>query len=117
MLGVIRIKGPSAASPWRSMATAAGVISIRAWARCTPSRSCAQGSLCRSNAYRAPTALNFGNPEKRTHVAVARSRITKACEELDTPITGGNVSFYNETLAREFIRLRDRRGGNSRRCA
>src|SRR5258708_3382625 len=24
--------------------------------------------------------------------------ITKACEELDTPITGGNVSFYNETL-------------------
>ena len=24
--------------------------------------------------------------------------ITKACEELETPITGGNVSFYNETL-------------------
>ena len=24
--------------------------------------------------------------------------ITKACEELDAPITGGNVSFYNETL-------------------
>jgi len=24
--------------------------------------------------------------------------MTKACEELDTPITGGNVSFYNETL-------------------
>jgi phosphoribosylformylglycinamidine synthase len=24
--------------------------------------------------------------------------ITKACEELDVPITGGNVSFYNETL-------------------
>jgi len=24
--------------------------------------------------------------------------ITKACEELDIPITGGNVSFYNETL-------------------
>jgi phosphoribosylformylglycinamidine synthase len=24
--------------------------------------------------------------------------LTKACEELETPITGGNVSFYNETL-------------------
>ena len=24
--------------------------------------------------------------------------ITRACEELDVPITGGNVSFYNETL-------------------
>jgi phosphoribosylformylglycinamidine synthase len=24
--------------------------------------------------------------------------ISKACEELETPITGGNVSFYNETL-------------------
>jgi len=24
--------------------------------------------------------------------------ITKACEELEIPITGGNVSFYNETL-------------------
>ena len=24
--------------------------------------------------------------------------MTKACEELDVPITGGNVSFYNETL-------------------
>jgi phosphoribosylformylglycinamidine synthase len=24
--------------------------------------------------------------------------IKKACEELETPITGGNVSFYNETL-------------------
>ena len=25
--------------------------------------------------------------------------ITKACEELEIPITGGNVSFYNETLS------------------
>jgi phosphoribosylformylglycinamidine synthase len=24
--------------------------------------------------------------------------MTRACEELETPITGGNVSFYNETL-------------------
>jgi phosphoribosylformylglycinamidine synthase len=45
--------------------------------------------------------LNFGNPEK-PHIMWQFSQvidgITKACEELDTPITGGNVSFYNETL-------------------
>ena len=40
--GVIRIKNPNPASRsvdwrWRSMATDAGVISIRGWARCTPS--------------------------------------------------------------------------------
>ena len=45
--------------------------------------------------------LNFGNPEK-PHIMWQFSQvidgITKACEELETPITGGNVSFYNETL-------------------
>ncbi|HLX85717.1 MAG TPA: phosphoribosylformylglycinamidine synthase subunit PurL [Terriglobales bacterium] len=49
----------------------------------------------------ATNCLNFGNPEK-PHIMWQFSRvidgITKACEELDTPITGGNVSFYNETL-------------------
>src|SRR2546423_1739481 len=34
--GVIRIKGLQRAWPWRSMATAAGAISIRGLARCTP---------------------------------------------------------------------------------
>ena len=46
--------------------------------------------------------LNFGNPEK-THIMWQFSQvvdgITKACEELEIPITGGNVSFYNETLS------------------
>jgi phosphoribosylformylglycinamidine synthase subunit PurL len=49
----------------------------------------------------ATNCLNFGNPEK-AHIMWQFSQvidgITKACEELDTPITGGNVSFYNETL-------------------
>jgi phosphoribosylformylglycinamidine synthase II len=49
----------------------------------------------------ATNCLNFGNPEK-AHImwqfAQVIDGITKACEELDTPITGGNVSFYNETL-------------------
>ena len=49
----------------------------------------------------ATNCLNFGNPEK-AHIMWQFSQvvdgITKACEELEVPITGGNVSFYNETL-------------------
>jgi phosphoribosylformylglycinamidine synthase subunit PurL len=49
----------------------------------------------------ATNCLNFGNPEK-PHIMWQFTQtidgITKACEELETPITGGNVSFYNETL-------------------
>jgi len=49
----------------------------------------------------ATNCLNFGNPEK-PHIMWQFSQVvdgmTKACEELDIPITGGNVSFYNETL-------------------
>jgi len=49
----------------------------------------------------ATNCLNFGNPEK-PHImwqfAQTIDGMTRACEELETPITGGNVSFYNETL-------------------
>ncbi len=49
----------------------------------------------------ATNCLNFGNPEKpyiMWQFSQVIDGITKACEELETPITGGNVSFYNETL-------------------
>jgi phosphoribosylformylglycinamidine synthase len=44
--------------------------------------------------------LNFGNPEKpeiswQFHQAV--QGMAAACRALGTPVTGGNVSFYNET--------------------
>jgi phosphoribosylformylglycinamidine synthase len=49
----------------------------------------------------ATNCLNFGNPEK-PHImwqfAQVIDGMTRACEELEIPITGGNVSFYNETL-------------------
>ena len=49
----------------------------------------------------ATNCLNFGNPEK-PHIMWQFSQtidgLRKACEELEIPITGGNVSFYNETL-------------------
>jgi phosphoribosylformylglycinamidine synthase subunit PurL len=49
----------------------------------------------------ATNCLNFGNPEKpyiMWQLSQAVDGITKACEELEIPITGGNVSLYNETL-------------------
>jgi phosphoribosylformylglycinamidine synthase len=49
----------------------------------------------------ATNCLNFGNPEKPPimwQFSQVIDGITKACEELEIPITGGNVSFYNETL-------------------
>ncbi len=44
--------------------------------------------------------LNFGNPEKPEIFWTfdqAVEGIAEACEVLGTPVTGGNVSFYNET--------------------
>jgi phosphoribosylformylglycinamidine synthase subunit PurL len=49
----------------------------------------------------ATNCLNFGNPEKPEimwQFAQVIDGMTRACEELEIPITGGNVSFYNETL-------------------
>jgi phosphoribosylformylglycinamidine synthase subunit PurL len=48
----------------------------------------------------ATNCLNFGNPERPSimwQFAQAVEGIGDACRALDTPITGGNVSLYNET--------------------
>ena len=44
--------------------------------------------------------LNFGNPEKPEifwHFKEAVRGMGDACRELNTPVTGGNVSMFNET--------------------
>jgi phosphoribosylformylglycinamidine synthase len=48
----------------------------------------------------ATNCLNFGNPEKpeiMAQLSQAIDGIAEACKALGTPITGGNVSLYNET--------------------
>ncbi len=48
----------------------------------------------------ATNCLNFGNPEKpeiMAQLSAAIDGIAAACTALSTPITGGNVSLYNET--------------------
>ena len=49
----------------------------------------------------ATNCLNFGNPQKpeiMAQLSLAIDGIAEACTALGTPITGGNVSLYNETL-------------------
>jgi phosphoribosylformylglycinamidine synthase len=49
----------------------------------------------------ATNCLNFGNPEKPQimwQFSQVVDGLTEACTALETPITGGNVSLYNETL-------------------
>jgi phosphoribosylformylglycinamidine synthase subunit PurL len=48
--------------------------------------------------------LNFGSPEKPIgywQLANACTGLSEACSAFDTPVTGGNVSLYNETFDAE----------------
>src|SRR5688572_27254665 len=54
----------------------------------------------------ATNNLNFGNPERPEimwQIAEAVRGIGDACRALSTPITGGNVSLYNETEGRAIF--------------
>jgi phosphoribosylformylglycinamidine synthase subunit PurL len=49
----------------------------------------------------ATNCLNFGNPEKPEimwQFSEVIDGMAEACKIFETPVTGGNVSFYNETL-------------------
>ena len=51
----------------------------------------------------ATNCLNFGNPEKpeiMAQLVEAIEGMGEACRHFETPITGGNVSLYNETLGK-----------------
>jgi phosphoribosylformylglycinamidine (FGAM) synthase-like enzyme len=53
----------------------------------------------------ATNCLNFGSPEKPEvmwQFSEVIDGLAVACNELGTPITGGNVSFYNETLGKSI---------------
>jgi phosphoribosylformylglycinamidine synthase subunit PurL len=53
----------------------------------------------------ATNCLNFGNPEKPEvmwEFSECVDGIAEACSALGVPITGGNVSFYNDTLGQSI---------------
>jgi phosphoribosylformylglycinamidine synthase subunit PurL len=105
--GVIRIKNPNAGEPQRGLAMALDgnsrwcYLDPRLGAMHAVAEAARKVACSGATPVGATNCLNFGNPEK-PHIMWQFSQtidgITKACEELEIPITGGNVSFYNETL-------------------
>ena len=93
---------PARRSPCRSTATAATAISRRAKARKLAVAECCRNlSTVGALPVAATNNLNFGNPERpeiMAQLVEAIEGIAEACRFFETPITGGNVSLYNETL-------------------
>ena len=93
--------------PSRSTATAGSAISIRIGARCWrwPRRRATSPAPAASRSAR-PTTSTSAIPSGRRSCgsSARRSRgIGDACRALDVPITGGNVSLYNETEGRAIF--------------
>ena len=100
--GVMRIKGTS-----RALAMALDGNARWCWldpelgAMHAVAESARNVSCTGATPVAATNCLNFGNPEKPQimwQLSQVIDGITAACEALETPITGGNVSLYNETL-------------------
>jgi phosphoribosylformylglycinamidine synthase len=76
-------------------------LSPREGAKLAVAESCRNLSTVGARPVAATNCLNFGNPERPEIMAQlvgAIEGMAEACRFFDTPITGGNVSLYNETL-------------------
>jgi phosphoribosylformylglycinamidine synthase len=104
--GVMRIKGTGALGHERGLAMA--LDGNGRWAYLNPKlgamHAVAEASRKVASTGATPVAatncLNFGNPEKpeiMAQLSAAIDGIAEACKALGTPVTGGNVSLYNET--------------------
>ena len=76
-------------------------LSPRGGAMLAVAESCRNVSTVGAVPVAATNCLNFGNPERpeiMAQLVEAIEGMAEACRFFDTPITGGNVSLYNETL-------------------
>jgi phosphoribosylformylglycinamidine synthase len=76
-------------------------LSPREGARLIVAEACRNLSTAGAMPVAATNNLNFGNPERPEIMAQLVEVIegmAEACSFFETPITGGNVSLYNETL-------------------
>jgi phosphoribosylformylglycinamidine synthase subunit PurL len=76
-------------------------LSPREGARLAVAECCRNLSTVGALPVAATNCLNFGNPEKpdiMAQLVEAIEGMGEACSFFETPITGGNVSLYNETL-------------------
>ena len=77
------------------------VLSPREGAKLLVAECCRNLSTVGAEPVAATNNLNFGNPERpeiMAQLVEAIEGLAEACRFFDTPITGGNVSLYNETL-------------------
>ncbi len=104
--GVMRIKGTGTAGHERGLAMALDGNGRWSWldpklgAMHAVAESARKVALTGALPVAATNCLNFGNPEKpeiMAQLSAAIDGIAEACTALGTPITGGNVSLYNET--------------------
>jgi phosphoribosylformylglycinamidine synthase len=104
--GVMRIKGTG--NPGHERGLAMALDGNGRWAYLDPKlgamhavAECARKvAMTGAKPVAATNCLNFGNPEKpeiMAQLSAAIDGIAEACTALGTPITGGNVSLYNET--------------------
>src|SRR2546421_1347163 len=109
--GVVRIKDPKTGAVKRALALSTD--GNGRWCQLNPRvgamHAVAEGArnVAASGArpIAATNCLNFGSPEKPEvmwQFSQAIDGIAEACTALGTPITGGNVSFYNETLGKSI---------------
>jgi phosphoribosylformylglycinamidine synthase len=76
-------------------------LSPREGAQLAVAECCRNLSTCGAEPVAATNCLNFGNPERpeiMAQLVEAIEGMSDACRFFETPITGGNVSLYNETL-------------------
>ena len=108
---VVRIKDPKTGAVKRALALATD--GNGRWCQLNPRvgamHAVAEGSrnVAASGArpIAATNCLNFGSPEKPEvmwQFSETIDGLAEACTALGTPITGGNVSFYNETLGKSI---------------
>jgi len=75
-------------------------LDARAGARLAVAEACRNVVAAGATPIGATNCLNFGNPEKPEimgQLVAAIAGLGEACRALGVPITGGNVSLYNET--------------------
>jgi phosphoribosylformylglycinamidine synthase len=76
-------------------------LSPREGARLMVAECCRNLAVVGAEPIAATNCLNFGNPERpeiMAQLVEAIEGMAEACAFFETPITGGNVSLYNETL-------------------
>jgi phosphoribosylformylglycinamidine synthase len=76
-------------------------LSPREGAKLIVAECCRNLSVVGAEPVAATNNLNFGNPERpeiMAQLVEAIEGMGEACSFFETPITGGNVSLYNETL-------------------